>query len=63
MRGRGNGSGTGEGNLAVALLLAPTLLVVCKAFLSVGERDYSEAWAWGIVAVVMCRWLGRAERA
>lgn len=50
-----------DGNLVVALLLAPMLAAICMALWALGRLDYSEAWAWGIVVLALCRWLGKAE--
>ena len=51
-----------DGNLAVALLLVPMLFVLCMALWALGRFDWSEAVAWGVVLLVLCRWLGNAEQ-
>ncbi len=50
-----------DGNALVAVLLGLLLGAIVYALWAVGAGHYSEALAWGIVAVVLCRWLGRAE--
>ncbi|MDP9438977.1 MAG: hypothetical protein M3P49_09560 [Actinomycetota bacterium] len=51
-----------DGNALVAVLLGLLLGTIVYALWAVGAGHYSEALAWGIVCLVLCRWLGRSER-
>ncbi|QIN79630.1 hypothetical protein GBA65_15095 [Rubrobacter marinus] len=51
-----------DGNLAVALLLAPMLGALLMALWNAGAGDWSEASAWGIAVVFLCRWLDEKEK-
>ncbi len=50
-----------DGNALVAVLLGLLLGTIVYALWAVGAGHYSEALAWGIVCLVLCRWLGRAS--
>lgn len=50
-----------DGNALVAVLLGLLLGTTVYALWAVGAGHYSEGAAWGIVCLVLCRWLGKAE--
>lgn len=50
-----------DGNALVAVLLGLLLGSIVYALWAVGAGHYSEAAAWGIVCLVLCRWMSRAE--
>ncbi len=51
-----------DGNALVGVLLGLLLGTTVYALWAVGAGHYSEAAAWRIVCLVLCRWLARAER-
>jgi hypothetical protein len=56
-RRRREGRSQQDGDASVAVLFGLFTGTVLVGLMALGERDYSEALAWGIASLVLLRWL------